>query len=202
MYFVTLASIIVIALGLIVLHYRLTYPSSELKVAGWVLIIGGITNIVAAYNIEPPFQDNGRRLHNWRSEVGMPAPMPGMPMQPRVNPGMPMAQPMPAPAPQVPAMPNSGMNNKMMIEAPPPPAPSPTHAPAASHIAPPPPAAAPARPAPAQAVVLKPAAPAPAPAPVPAPKPAAPKKSDAYSPPKPTSWLNQPVQTPAASPAP
>jgi hypothetical protein len=107
MYFVTLASIIVIALGLIVLHYNLTHRSSELKVAGWVLIIGGITNIVAAYNIEPPFQDK--------------VTTPPAPYYSGFTPPRPPMGPMGHGGPGIPGPIPSGLANHNVIAAPPPP---------------------------------------------------------------------------------
>lgn len=48
MYLVTLLCTVVTAAGFIVLHYALSHKTAELKVAGWVLVIGGIANAFAA----------------------------------------------------------------------------------------------------------------------------------------------------------
>ena len=53
MYFITLLSVVVIAMGFTVLHYALTHKSAELRVAGWVLVIGGFLNIIAVFFLPP-----------------------------------------------------------------------------------------------------------------------------------------------------
>ena len=58
-YLITLASIIVMAGGFVVLHYALARPTAELRVAGWTLVVGGLLNIAAVFYF-PPINDGVR----------------------------------------------------------------------------------------------------------------------------------------------
>lgn len=55
MFFITLLSVVVVAGGFVVLHFARTHRTTELKVAGWVLVIGGLTNVFALYYMTPRF---------------------------------------------------------------------------------------------------------------------------------------------------
>ena len=97
MFFISLMSIVVMAAGLVLLHFARTQRTVELKLAGWLLIIGGATILVMPF-IAPslPFtketQGMGHQCHHKEkmSESMMPDKMP---------------------------------QGKMMLEAPPPPVP-------------------------------------------------------------------------------
>lgn len=53
-FFITLLSLLVISGGFIILHFALTHRTAELRVAGWVLVIGGVLTIAGAFYFRPP----------------------------------------------------------------------------------------------------------------------------------------------------
>ncbi|MDX2073659.1 MAG: hypothetical protein SFX19_04755 [Alphaproteobacteria bacterium] len=66
MHLMILATVVVAALGFVALHFALTHKTAELRVAGWVLVIGALVNsFFFFYYPESPPQGYGAPLGNY-----------------------------------------------------------------------------------------------------------------------------------------
>jgi hypothetical protein len=54
LFIISLLSLLVISGGFIILHFALKHRTAELRVAGWVLVIGGVLNIAGSFYFRPP----------------------------------------------------------------------------------------------------------------------------------------------------
>ena len=55
---ITLLSIVVAAGGFIILHFALTERTAELRVAGWVLVIGSVVNTFLIFYFQEPKEEH------------------------------------------------------------------------------------------------------------------------------------------------
>ncbi len=119
MFFISLLSVVVAAGGFVVLHFARTHRTTELKVAGWVLVIGGLTNVFALYYMAPHFMmppaGNGFAVGGHMSMGGEPNMM-GHQCQRKAMMRDMMGDKMPPTGDKMPG-------DKMVLEAPPPPPP-------------------------------------------------------------------------------